>query len=338
MKKILVVNVNWLGDVLFSTPALRALREKEPQAHISCLVLPRCEEILRNNPRICEIIIYDEYGKHRSFWAKLKFILMLRKKRFDTVFTLHPSLRRAMIGFLAGIPNRFGYNTKGRAWLLTRAVLPPDEPVHKIDYFLHLFKELEIEAFDRKYEFFISAENRKKAGELLSELKIGPEDKFVILNPGGNWALKRWPSGYFAKLGDKLINETGVRVVIVGAKKDRELAAMVKVKMNWMPNILCGKTNLGELAALMERAACVVSADSGPMHIACAVGANTVAIFGPTSPELTGPWGQEKVKVLQEDIGCAVPCYELTCTDNRCMQAVSPETVYNCVLQFINKK
>ncbi len=337
MKKILVINVNWLGDVLFSTPALKALRQESPDAYIACLVVLRCEEVLKNNPVVNEIIVYDEYGRHRSIWNKLKFVRFLRKKKFDEVYILHPSLKRAMIGWLAGIPKRIGYDTKRRSFLLTHAVPAPEEKLHKIDYFLCLLRNCGIQAKERICEFYISREDEKTAVDILKRENILENETFVIINPGGNWSLKRWPAEYFAQLADLLIEQRGVKVLIAGSRKDRMLAKKISSRMKNEPIILSGQMTLSQLAALMSSASCVVSADSGPMHISSAVGANTVAIFGPTCATLTGPTGKGKVTILQKDIGCEIPCYKLNCNDNRCMKAISAQEVCAAVAKFVKK-
>ena len=335
MKKILVINVNWLGDVIFSTPALKALRQNNKNAHITCVVVARCQEILKNNPAVNEIVVYDEYGKHRSLWRKYKFIRMLRKKKFDEMYVLHQSLKRAMIGYLAGIPKRIGYETKGRRFLLSQAVPVPEKPLHKIDYFLNLLKASGIESEDRMCEFFISPEDEKKAELLLVANGIEPTDEFVVFNPGGNWLLKRWPVTNFSDLGNLLVSKQKLKVLIAGAKKDIELAQQIARGMDNKPIVLTGTTTLHQLAAIMKKARCVVTADSGPMHIARAAGASIIAIFGPTDSELTGPVGSGDAIILQKDEGCPVPCYKLDCEDNRCMQAITTSDVYNAVLKIL---
>ena len=335
MKKILVINVNWLGDVVFSTPLLKALRSANPKAHIACLVISRCEEVLKNNPRINEIIVYDEYGKHHSLIANLKFIRYLRKKKFDEAYVLHPSLRRAMIGFLAGIPCRTGYNTKNRSFLLTRSVPAPDNLMHKIDYFLNILKSCGIKAVDRNCEFFINDTDVSEAQQILKNNGIALGEKYIVINPGGNWMMKRWSADSFAKLGDMIVQKNKMKVVIAGAKKDKSLAADIKEKMETRPMIITGSTSLHQLAAVMKGASCVVSADSGPMHIAVAVGANTVAIFGPTSSALTGPVGAGRKVILQKDAGCQIPCYKNGCAQNRCMQEITPQEVYEQVIKML---
>ncbi|MFH1460248.1 MAG: lipopolysaccharide heptosyltransferase II [Candidatus Omnitrophota bacterium] len=336
MKKILIINVNWLGDVIFSTPAIKALRNKETDAHIACLVISHTEEVLKNNPRINEIIVYDEYGKHRTFLAKIKFIRYLRKKRFNQVYILHPSLRRAMIGFLAGIPERIGYGTKKRSFLLTKSIEIPDKLMHKIDYFLNLFEACGVSRVDRECEFFINDAGKKNARDILNASGINSSEKFVVMNAGGNWMLKRWDPENFARLADMLIEEKKVKIVFAGAKRDQDLTKQIVNLMKNKCSIITGQTDLHELAAIMQYACCVVSADSGPLHIAAASGVNAVAIFGPTSAELTGPVGSGKVIILKKEVNCSIPCYETVCENRRCMNSIKPRDVFNSVINFIN--
>ncbi|UCD55401.1 MAG: lipopolysaccharide heptosyltransferase II [Candidatus Omnitrophota bacterium] len=326
-KRILIVEVNWLGDVLFSTPLIRAVREKFKDAYIACMVVPRCREILEYNPRIDEIIVYDEKGEHRGIWGKLRFILSLRKKRFDLAILLHRSFTRTFLTRLSGIKNRAGYATEKRRVLLTHPVEPLDAPLHKVEYFLKIAESLGCDASFKNYEFFISDREKKHIEEELSKSGIKKEDLLVVINPGGNWLPKRWPEENFAKLADFLVAKYGAKVVISGGKPDMEIAIRIKKGMREVPAIFAGKTNLKELAALMERADFVISGDSGPMHIAVARGASVIALFGPTSPRLTGPYGNGNYRIIQKDVGCEVPCYDLTCGNYRCMKAITVDDV-----------
>lgn len=327
MNRILIVNVNWLGDVLFSTPLIRALREKFPDAYITCMVVPRCKEILELNPRLNEIIIYDEEGLHKGIFGKLKFISYLRSKRFDTAVILHRSFTRALIVFLAGIPKRIGYYTRKRSFLLTNSVEMPLEQTHRVDFFLNLGTPLGINTLNRNYEFFISDEDRKKTKELLQKEGISDSDFLIAINPGGNWDPKRWPKENFAKLADELIKRFNAKIVLTGARKDVALTNDISSLMKTRPIIACGKTTLKELAAIFEKARFVISNDSGPMHVAVSMGAKTIALFGPTSPQITGPIGKGRYVVLQKDVGCEIPCYDLSCVDYKCMEVVRVEDV-----------
>jgi len=340
-KRILIVNVNWVGDVLFSTPFIRSLREANPDAYIACLLHPRCSQMLEKNPRLDEIIIYDEEGAHRGLIGKMRLILSLRKKRFDTAFVLHRSFTKALITYMAGIPERIGYPTKGRGKILTRAVEEPDEELHKVEYFLNIARAVGIRPSDVSYEFFVDDTDRRSVAGLLAREGVTDKDIAVVLCPGGNWDPKRWPKERFASLGDLLAEKTGARIVISGAKKDEALSREIQGMMKSRPVVTAGKTSLGQLGALLERANLVIANDTGPMHMAVAMKAKTIALFGPTSPRLTGPYGKGAYRVItgtagSKRPGCEVPCYDVACTENICMADISVADVLSKAREFLN--
>ncbi|MBL7157883.1 MAG: lipopolysaccharide heptosyltransferase II [Candidatus Omnitrophica bacterium] len=326
-KRILIVEVNWLGDVLFSTPFIRALRGKFKDAHIACMVVPRAKEILQHNPHINEIIIYDEKGTYKGLFGKIKLILLLRKKRFDLAILLHRSFTRALITLLAGIKERAGYITKKRHAILTHPVESSETDLHKVEYFLKIAESLGCDTSNKNYEFFVTDKERKYVEKMLSENDVHLEDFVVIIHPGANWIPKRWSEDNFASLSDALIKKYNAKVIAIGAEKDAKIAARIKNKMKEKFIIFSGKTSLLELGALTERADFVISGDSGPMHIACAMKSNVIALFGPTSPALTGPYGNGNYRVIQHDTDCEIPCYDLTCNDYRCMDAIKVSDV-----------
>lgn len=327
-KKILIVNVNWIGDVIFSTPFIKTVRQSYPDSHVACLLHPRCVDVLKDNPRIDEIIIYDEEGLHKSLSGKLKLISALRKKKFDVAFILHRSFTKALIAFLAGARERIGYPTKNRGMFLTKTVEIPDEEIHKVEYFLNLARAYGMSARDLSYEFFIKDSDRKKIRQFLNENGIGDKDMVIVLCPGGNWDPKRWPKDNFAKLADILIEKLKAKIVISGAKKDMALAGEIKNAIKNTPVVSCGKTDLKELGALLERANLVIANDSGPMHLAVAMKTKVIALFGPTSPRLTGPYGAGNYKVIWNNEECDVPCYDATCAENRCMSKIAVDEVF----------
>ncbi|MFC1704649.1 lipopolysaccharide heptosyltransferase II [Candidatus Omnitrophota bacterium] len=334
MEKILVVNVNWLGDVLFSTPVMRALKNAYPKSILACMVVPRCKDILKNNPYVDEIILFDERSTHRSIIKKVQFIVELKKKNFTKAFLLHRSLTRALIVFLTGIPERIGYTTKKRGFLLTKKIMPPLPSLHRAESYLKIVESYGMPVKDRFYEFFISQEDNDFAREIFEKVNLSDSDFVVVINPGGNWEPKRWSKGNFAKLSDALIKNHKAKVIIAGAPKDVSLAEEIEQQMQEKPLILAGKTTLTQLAAIMQRASLVISADSGPMHIACAVGTNVIALYGPTLPSVTGPYGKNQTVILQKDTNCKLPCYDVSCKEYRCMEAITVEDILQYVDRF----
>ena len=336
MNRILVVNVNWVGDVVFSTPLIKALRKKFPRAYIACMVVPRCKEALEGNPHLNEIIIYDEDGIHRSPFGKLRLIAGLRSKRFEAAILLHRSFTRSLLVSLAGIPRRIGYYRRKRDFLITDVVeLPPDD-THRVDFFLNLGKPLGISLDDRNYEFFISEDDRKKARNFLRSEGLGDSGTLIAINPGGNWGPKRWPRENFSETANELVKQYNAKIVITGALKDLALAEGIASLMKQRPIISCGKTTLKEAAAIFERANLVISNDSGPMHIAVAMGAHTIALFGPTSPRITGPIGRGRSIILHEDVGCRIPCYNFSCSEYKCMEAIKPQDILEAARKLVS--
>ncbi|MDD3905421.1 MAG: lipopolysaccharide heptosyltransferase II [Candidatus Omnitrophica bacterium] len=327
MKKILIVNVNWIGDTLFATPFLRAVRDAHPDSYIACLTHPRCVEMLDLNPCLNEIIIYDEEGVHRTLAGKLKLITGLRKKHFDTAFLLHRSFTKALIVFLADIKERIGYPTKRRGALLTKTVEEPSEEMHKVEYFLDIARACGLAVNSMAYEFFVDDSHRKFIDGFLRQAGVRDTDRIAVLCPGGNWAPKRWSCKSFARVADALVSRYACRIIISGAAKDARLAADIKGMMTSEAIVIAGKTTLKQLGALFARSSLVVANDTGTMHMAVAMNAPTIALFGPTSPALTGPYGTGRYKVIFKNETCDIPCYDFTCTDNRCMAAIKVEDV-----------
>lgn len=335
-KRILIFNVNWLGDVLFSTATIRNIRRNFPDGFLACVIPSRCYPVLKGNPHLDEIIIFDEKDRHKNLLEKLRFVKYLKEKKFDVVFLLHRSFSRALICRLAAIPERIGYYTKKRGFLLTKKIATPEiNSMHRIDYYLNIIDNAGLKAEDRYTEFFFSEEDAKMAGDFLNKEAIGKGDFFVAINPGANWYLKRWLKEYWAQLADSLISEWGAKVIITGSPNDISLVEEIKGLMKAKPIVTAGLFNLKQLAALCKRLDLFITADTGPLHIANSVGTKKIiALFGPTSPKITGPHPDKNVIILSKDVGCKIPCYVVNCCDNRCMKAITPEEVLEQVRKF----
>jgi len=335
-ERILIFNVNWLGDVLFSTAVIRNIRYNYPDSFIACVIPGRCYPVLEGNTYLDEIIIFDEKGKQRGILAKIKFIAYLRGKKFDKIFLLHRSFSRLLIAVLAGIPQRIGYYTAKRGFLLTQKISPPDiNSLHRIDYYLNVIKEAGLDIKDRVTDFFIGQEDALRVKGILAEHGLGENDLLVGINPGGNWDPKRWPKEYFSCLADRLIEELSAKVIITGSQKDLALAEEIRAKMKNKPVIVCGQLSIKQFAGLAKRLDLFISADSGPLHIANAAGARKmIGLFGPTDPKITGPYPADNSIILQRNIGCVIPCYNVNCKDNRCMKAVSVDMVMSRVKEI----
>jgi lipopolysaccharide heptosyltransferase II len=327
-ERILVFEVNWLGDVLFSTPAIRAIRKKYPGAYLAALVVPRCREVLFANNYLDEVMVYDEKGKHRGLKGKIRLIRDLRARHFTISYLFKSSLSRTLYLFLAGIKKRIGYGKRRGDFFLTERVMLPKEQLHRADTYYYLVAKDKIPEGERRYDFFISNEDRAFIEDLLKKHHVPLGKQLVVLHVGGNWDLKRWPKVHFARLIDVIKSSFGAEVVISGSFLDHPLAKEIAGLTQAKPFVACGMTTLKQLAALFQKSDLVISADSGPLHIAMAMQANTLALFGPTLPEITGPIGEGDFSVLRnKEISCEVPCYNLECKNNICMSSLSVEQV-----------
>ena len=337
MKNILVVNVNWLGDVIFSSPAFKALKEKYPDSRITCLGVPRVVEVLSHIEGVDDIFCYEEKGCHASPLGKLKLIGQLRKKRFDIVFLFHGSLTRSLLVFMAGISIRVGYNTKKRGVFLTHKVEPLSGIVHRSDFYLNVIESFGVAVSDREYHLMVSGEDVKFSEKIFHDNKIEDNDFVIILNTGGNWDLKQWPERKFSLLINKIIKEFQAKVVITGALKDAERVKRI-IADTGVDVVNCvGQTSFSQLMGIMQKASVVISADSGPLHVASSIGTNTIGLFGPTSPKITGQRGLARNQIVFNDVGCnKKPCYNLACQDNVCMKSITVRDVIEKIREIRN--
>lgn len=333
MKNILVVSVNWLGDAVFSTPVYRNLKEFYPNARITALAVPRVKPVLALCPYIDDIIIYDENGADRPLADKVRMIFNLRKRGFDGVYFLRPSLSRALLTMMAGIPVRVGFKTRNSWGAINRPVADDGlEGVHRSDNYLLVLERSGVTVRDRSCRLSVDGTGLAIADRILFSRGIGPQSPFIVLNTGGNWDLKQWPEERFAVLARRIVQEKKIDVVFTGASGDSDRVARIASLSGVKTADLTGATDMQAMAAVFHRARCVISADSGPLHLASALGVTTLAIFGPTRPEITGPRGMGRSVIIRKDVGCnKAPCYYLECMNNRCMKVVEVDDVFNAL-------
>ncbi|MFH1846390.1 MAG: lipopolysaccharide heptosyltransferase II [Candidatus Omnitrophota bacterium] len=335
-KRILIFELNWLGDILFSFPFLRAIRKVFPEAYITCVVVPRYADLLVNNPWINDVHVLQDKNSIWSLGQKISFIKMIRREKYDTCFFLKPSRIKTIIALCAGIKERIGF--KGKDVPLTETVELEKQGLHRADVFLALAGAAGMDEADGSYEYFLSEKNKEHAEELLHK-EGGGTRRMVAVNPGGNWDAKRWPEENFRELVSRILKRfDDVEVVITGAKKDVHLAnELAGAGENNRCYAVAGKTGLNELADIFRRCELVISADSGPLHLASAVGATTIGLFGPTSSVITGPRGKGKNIVIHKDCSCGIPCYKEDCDkDFVCMRAISVDEVFDEVCGILN--
>ena len=332
-QRILIIRLDRLGDVVLSTPVIQELRKAFPQAFIAMMVRPACQEVLEGNPYLDQVILYDKDGAHRRLLATVTFAFGLRRFKFDTALVLHPSNRSHWIAALAGIPNRVGYNRKF-AWLLTRRVPhnKQEGAYHEAQYTLQLLRFFGIDAGQPRPFVPVHPQALARVEGWLSEAGISAQDAVVAVHPSASCISKRWMPQRFAAVADRLAKEKGVRICLVAGKEDAVYAQAVEKAMQAPVLNFSGKLTISELAALMRRCRLLISNDSGPVHVAAAVGTPVVDIFGRNqqglSPKRWGPLGPGHV-VLHKEVGC-VTCLAHNCDINfLCLTSLTVEEVFS---------
>ena len=303
-EKILVFTKNWLGDVVFESPAIKAIKENFPDSELVCVAPKRCQPILENYPYVDRVMLFDEKKREKSLQAKKRCIDEWKQEKFTHAFILHRSFTRALMTKLAGIPYRAGYNTKGRGFLLTDAIPTPPEGMHDSDYFLHLLRELGLKAeLGTPYEFHYSNADEIRVLRLLHKMNI-EKNNFLVFHTGANWEPKRWPMESFHQLMMLIQTKGPVPILLTGTNEDAErIGALIRSALDLdIPVLsLAGETLIGELGALFSFSKAVVSNDSGPLHIASGAGARTIALFGPTNDVKTGPRGRGQSIMIKKN-------------------------------------
>ncbi|MCM8795940.1 MAG: lipopolysaccharide heptosyltransferase II [Candidatus Omnitrophica bacterium] len=338
-KRILIVRTDRIGDVLLSTPVIKAMRDAYPEAYIAMMVSPYTKEILEGNPYLDEVIVYDKETTHKGWFSSIRFTQQLKKKGFNLAIILHPTNRVHLISFFARIKRRIGYDRK-LSFLLTDRIRHTKQlgERHELEYNLDLVRYLGIEPKDKCLFMPIKSESENWIEALLKKESINKTDKLLAIHPGASCPSKIWPSERFARVCDRLIEKYNFKVLIIAAGKDIEIADKVIKNMHHPVINLAGMTSISQLASLLKRCHLFISNDSGPVHIASAVGTPVISIFGRSqkglSPLRWGPLGKRN-KILHKEIGC-LECLAHNCKkDFLCLKAISVEDVLDCVDQIM---
>jgi len=334
MNSIVVRGTNWIGDAVMQIPALRELRRIFPSAHITLHTRSWAQGIFADTEFVDELLTFEK--SESKIKDALEQAKILREKKFDLAVLFPNSFESALIAKLAGIPQRFGYAKDARGFLLTSAVEIPEwkNERHEVFYYLNLVAEVEkrivgaetVLAKEPKIDLKVSAERRARAREILTESGVDFSRKIVALGVGStNSRAKRWSAESYAKLNDKLQNESNMNVILVGVKDELEVSNEVYEQSKNKPIILTGKTDLAEATAILSEIDMLVSNDMGLAHIASAVGTKTLVIFGPTNPQTTRPWNAE---IFYKSVECS-PCMLRDCPiDHRCLTRISADEVF----------
>jgi lipopolysaccharide heptosyltransferase II len=333
---ILVIKLGAVGDVVLSSAAFKALRERFPHAKISCLTGRVAAPLLHGCPYLDDVIIYDHKGKDKGLKGFWQVLQELRKYRFDKIVDLQNNTRTHLLTALCMPRASYGYCNSKLGLLLTDGIKDDKDSLCRLPPVAHQFRILEklgIEYKDSiRLQMWLRREDHAYAKELLNGRWIDEKNHTIVginIAASERWPSKNWPLGSIAELCDRLAAD-GVRVVITGMEKDREFVRAVMTQAKSKPAMLVGKTNVLQLAAVIGHCKAFVTPDSAPLHMASAMGVPVVALFGPTSPERHVPPGKG-VKVMTKEMECR-PCYLPNCRSgvqgHACLKDITAYEVY----------
>lgn len=353
-RKILMVNTFGIGDVLFTTPVIKNIKQQWPGAAIGYVANQRTAPMLERNQLVDQVFVYerDEFddlwqASRIGFFKKAADLLaQIRAQGYELALDFSLNTPTGLLLMLAGIPERVGYDYKGRGKFLTRRIpLAGYEDKHVVEYYLDLLRALGWQAAPYPMSFPLFVQDRVWVDNLMHDYEL--EDSMVVIVPGGgaSWGKdavrKQWPVEYFAQLADRLIDTYGVKIVFAGGPQDREFPRKIFRLMKGTALDLSGRLDLFQSAALFSRSQLTIVNDGGPLHVAVACGAKTVSIFGPVDERVYGPYPAQGHPVVVSKIACR-PCYRrfrvAQCGHLSCLRHLSVDEVFEVVKGILLEK
>ena len=350
--KILLIRLRLIGDVVFTTPSIAALREQYPNASITYLVEEAAEPVVRHNPHLTEIIVAERPRGLRRVLYDLRLARRLRQARFDLVIDFHGGPRSAWLTRATGAAQRIGYDLPGRAWLYTNrlpwspSLVPPR---HSVENQSDLLTPLgPVKRPDREgapVEMPVDAAAERSVHDRLARAGVGGNIAIVVMHVSAGNPFRRWPADHFARVAASLAGDPVRRIIITSGPSEGEAADSIASRAQGYAGsaasriVRCGEFDLSELRALVGRAALFIGGDSGPLHIAATTNVPVVALFGPTLPERSMPWRRSQAKAIAVDAGALPcrPCHQRHCVpgDFRCLTSIEPERVVIAAEQLL---
>lgn len=346
VKKILLIRLDFLGDITISTPAFKGLREIFSDSHITLLAANMSKELVEVMPYFNEIKYYDApwYFKNSNYRIRnlLETIKDLRRDNYDMVIDLRGDFRNNIFMFLLKIKYRIGFDITGCDFLLTN-VITCDTNHHGVSLCINLLNFFSPNYRAEPKPFLpITEHDRLRTNALFQDLLIEEYNNCnpnIIIHPGASWHGRHWKPEYFAKVADLLIKKNNANIIITGGILDIEIAEKIYRKMSHKAIMLAGRLSLREFIALIEIGDVFLGLDSGPMHMASSTDIKIVALFGPAYQESVGPLGSEHIVIThQNDFPCS-PCSQTKCKrpHSTCMDSILVDEVYNAVFSHIKE-
>ena len=348
IRRIGVFKFKNIGDVILMTPVLRILQENFPNAEISVAMNSEMAPLLQGHPSLHRVFAYERGFKKRNFIRTLvyeiRFLLRLRRQKFDLTIDFDQGDRSAWYAFVCAAKQRWTY-WKKKNWLIAR--LPyytkeffifPSKPIHQVEWHLSLLREAGLQMPENP-SLEVVVPEKDLAWAVAKKAEWG-DGRLVVVHPIARWLLKRWDPEKMAEVIDWLQWELGCTVVVSNGGSQREIEKVDEILgfCRTTPQLLTGGITLSQLAALIQKADCFLGVDTGPMHLAAAVGTPVVCLFGPTNEVNWAPWCERKV-VLKGDCVCR-QVETAPCEWNKvryCMQSITVESVKEALRQFLEK-
>ncbi len=344
---ILIVKLSAIGDVVHSIPVLEILRENFPSARIDWLIEEEAYGIIHRHTGIDHV-----YVSRRKSWQRrllkggerravireiVRFMREIRSIEYDMVIDLHGLFKSGILTGLARGKRKIGMSgaTEGGWLFLNERPIPVDYNQHAIDRYLKVPEYLECDLVSWKGDIEICEPDKKFIDRLFSSNGLS-QRPVVAINPMARWDTKLWEPERFALLADRIRNELGCHVLFTGSKEDRAIIEDMSQMMEHCPFNVAGRTSLKELAYLYTRCPVLITTDTGPMHIAAAMGCHVVALFGPTAPWRTGPYGDGH-RIIRAGVECS-PCFKKKCDHMSCMKKISVDAAFDAVKQILLEK
>ncbi len=285
-KSILIIRTDRIGDVVLTTPVIKALRDAYPQARVSILVMPLTKDLVVDNPYLDEIMVDDRKGEHKGLKGFLKLVSQLRQKKYDCALVLHTKKRMNALCFLAGIPQRIGYKNNKFGFFLTHPIkdMRHHGKKHESQCCLDVLKVLGIESAALEINISVQKESEQWMEAFCQEHSIAQEENLIAIHPGASDPAKCWPADRFAELIDALCHKYSTKVVIVGHSGIQPIAKKIMSQMAHLALDLTGKTTVSQLVSVLQRSDMLISNDSGPVHIAAGLETPVVSIFTRNQP------------------------------------------------------
>ena len=335
IKKILLIQLGDIGDVVLTTPTIKALRQNKPGSKIFVLLRNYAEGLLEDCPWVDGVISANKEQrklKEEIVYQK-NFLLELRRKRFELSLDLRIGTRGAFLSFLSGARFRMGrYRDDGKLFrnrLFTHLIKPENElQQYSAQHSLNILAPFKLTINDTSPELIITKEKEKRAVHIFRKEQVPLDKPIIALHPFSRWKYKEWPIENYITLINYIGSKYDVSIIITGSIHEKETAAYIAKASKVDAYNLAGKTSIGELAGLLKKCRLLIGIDSAPIHIAAAVGTPTVTIFGPSSPINWAPQGKDHY-VIYKDLPC-VPCRQKGCNNSevsRCLNELSVEEV-----------